>query len=325
MVNEEPTQESSVSIPKELSFPIPKSLKSKDNESINQEIYQKRDRSEHRQFGYFQLKKDISLLENKQLMVEKNLAFINQIILQITQECKKNSPNELCHSIDVHYTFTEEETGKKYPLEIMYFLKKELQSKPYYEIKVDMSYYFHHREDNDFIEEDDVVIQTVLWSKDENNISTKLFFNNEITTSEISINYVRKANGQKYMDLKEEYIELYDNTISTYYLALLKEKNKEEYTIDSHYATTFTFDDGEREKAIDDVKGFLGEETGHLIFTFSEYEVDLEDDHIISGLTMSGISSTFDIEGNELNSTECNIDENCDLNDPTTWEDRPLE
>ena len=327
MIKDDPAQDSNISIPKELSFPIPKSLKSIDTSSkkTNLENYQKRDSPEHRHFGYFQLKKDVSILEKKQFIVEKNLRFIQQLMLSIEEECKETAKNELCHIIDSNQTFIDEETGEEYPVGELSFIKKELNTQQSYELTVDMSYYFHHQENNDFIEDDDVVTQTIIWSSDENNISTKLFFNDEITTSEISVEYIRKANGEKYMKLKEEYIELYDNTIWTYYLALQKEAEREKYLIDSHYAITFTFDGGGREKALDEAKGFLGEEHGELVFLFSEYKVLVEDDHIISGGKLAGVSSIFDVEGKELSSTECNPYVMCDLNDTATWADRALE
>ena len=325
MVTDTPTQESNISIPKELSFAIPKSLKSTQNsQDTTQKNYQKRDTPEHRNFGYQQLKEDVSLVETKQFTVEKNLRLINQFMPKVSEECNGTAKNVPCNISNPNYTFIDEETQKEYLVGDISFLKKVLNGKLYYELTVDMSYYFHHRENYEFIEENDVVTQTIIWSKDENNIRTKLFFNNQITTSEIFIEYIREENGKKYMKLKEEHIELEENTISSYYLALQKEANKERYDIDSQYATTYTFDSGGREKAIDDAKGFLGEEKGELLFTFAEYEVSLEDDHIISGEKLAGYFSTFDVNGNELSATECQAEEDCDLDDSSTWRNREL-
>ena len=69
----------------------------------------------------------------------------------------------------------------------------------------------------------------------------------------------------------------------------------------------------------------MGEERGELVFLFSEYEVSVEDDSIISGEKLAGTSSIFDVEGKELSSTECNPYVMCDLNDTATWADRALE
>jgi len=325
MVKEKHQEQETIQLPKEVAFRVPKALKLIENHKDMTKVhYEKRKAPEHRNFGYFQMKEDVSSLEKKQFIIEENVQFLTQIMDKLEKDCgetdRQNS--QPCSIENGQYSFIDQKSNKRYPLGKLLFLETTSNNQTYYHLDVDMSYFFHHREDNDFIEENDVIRQSIHWSKDEDNVSSKLFFNNKITTNTITMDYTQTTKGIKKMRLEEEYIDIANNTIITFYLALQKEVKKERYTIDSQYIIANTFDNGVREKAIDDAKGFLGKKIGQLFFTFAEYQVSTTDDHVISGGKLAGLSSTFDRDGNELNSTECNEGEACDLNDPSTWRSR---
>ncbi|MCH9739632.1 MAG: hypothetical protein K0U38_02140 [Epsilonproteobacteria bacterium] len=310
----------SISIPKEIAMEIPKALKS--NATAQTKLsYTTQKEAMGESMGYNQLKSEILQAEMLKQELEINLLLAEQLMPKIQENCQ-NIPLATTCTIDeneLSFTFTDklikeinQLTGEELdesineiknqdiPLGQVEFTQYDSSETFQYALKLDMTLA------NKLFETDVISsIQSIKWSQDENHILSFYSFEDSYFKNSMTLNYLKKENGEKEMEMSDNYQE--NSSEGSFHFKIIDKNDAEEhFEIISSGEDTINFD-GEVLKNHFSSTGELSNQGGFLNFLGTFDNAQFKEKEI------------FDAQGNVISSQYCATDLACDLNDETTW------
>ena len=289
--------EEKLSVPQKVSMEMPKALK-----KVNKKV--KKEKS----LGFTELKEDVAYLEELRIDIEVTLLFINQVVDEIDERCKKISLNTVCTipEDELFFIFDKKLSDRYVVLtheKAEYMIDEELTFGEIKFIKYGNSSKYQYHMTIDTSSDDEKSSETIEWSRDENNILSFYVEESPLLKSEINILYSNEA-SEKHMVVDDFYLDKRDNSRDDFYFNLLKKSDlNETYTLTARSQSI----NAEQEKSSFDSKGELSNSGGFLYFNgffsgekFKEYE-------------------TFDKDGNLLTLKYCYEDLDCDMEDEDSW------
>lgn len=304
-----------ISIPKEINIEIPKALK---DDSIKTDKVSKRVQKQHKEGlgesrGFLQLKEEIAQLEFMKNDLEINLLLVVQLMGDIESHCQEVPLGTTCTieanqlSITLNQDIIDEIDemtgennsdilGETIPIGEVKFTQ--YQEEKEFQYALDMEIEEEGQESS---------TQTIKWSKDENRIWTSYACDDSDYKDEMSISYIKKANGEREMRTDDTYLEKESGGKGSFHFNIVQLSDEDEHFKVTSSAEDSLIFDGKREKSSFSSQGEISKKGGFLIFTG------------IFGDDKFKEKELFDGEGSVVSSSYCDTQSSCDLNDDSTW------
>ncbi len=362
--NKSKSETNKISVPTKIDMEMPKALKT--DKSNKTERLQKDEvpipidvpieREENKSQGYYQLKNDIEDAEMRQIDLKINLLLADKIMPKIQKECNDTPLEETCNIeanklsfvLDenmkkdiVNITreeFSEDyanskgatETEKTFTLGKVSFTQHKSSADYQYVLKMDMSSF-----DNAY-SENSTSIQTIKWSKDENRVWSIRNYGSDDSSSNTSIRYLKKSNGETQMEIDDDY----DSSVTTASASTGIASTSSSASVPVSNDIISLENDT---PTIEHMRGEFHFKISNLndYFKINSNSKDFQDDQEMGvmnsigeisdkggylsfvGLFMGGEEyrekNEFNANGEVVFSGYCNRSESCDMNDESTW------
>ena len=355
-----------ISVPTKIDMEMPKALKtdkSSKTEPLQKDevptpIEPQQGREPNKSQGYYQLKDDIENAEDMQIELKVNLLLADKIMPQIQKECNDTPVEETCtieanklsfvldedmkkNIVEItREEFTEDyanskgatESDKTFTLGEVSFTQHNSDADYQYVLKMDMSSF-----DNPY-SQNSSSIQTIKWSKDENRVWSIRNFSSDDSSSNISIRYLKKANGETQMEIDDDY----ESKVSTSTVSIGVAPDSAQSTKNSDASEDVISLENDT-PTIEKMRGEFHFKISNLndYFKINSNSKDFQDDQEMGVMSSIGEISDkggylsfigrfmggeeyreknqFDANGEVVFSGYCNSSESCDMNDETTW------
>lgn len=328
-----------ISVPSQIDVAVPKALKS-DKDTTKNKFQKTEDEIPEtaNSGGFFQLQSNIAEAEFMKTDLKINLLLAEKIMPQIQQECVDIPVGTTCDIEADKLSFVldttmineiNEITGEEAPPESMENVERTIklgktsftqydQSEEHqYALIMDMT-----PVENSFGSSVQESIQTIKWSKDENNVWSTYSTSDNSSKSNMSLRYLKKANGEVEMEIDDNYEGTTTQSIPTTLAdgedatSPVHESNKIKgefnfkiVNANENFKITSNSSDYEDEKRIGTTSsiGEISDKGGYLSFRGFFFETEYRE------------KEQFDGSGNIVSSIYCDSEQSCNLNDESTW------
>lgn len=330
------SKKQNISVPNKIDVKTPKVLKGESTDSATSKI-QKTELQSGNSRGYLQLKENIAETEFMKNDLKINLLLAEKIMPQIQEECQDIPTGTTCNIEAGKLTFVLNNTLIREIGDITGEIPSKVLTKEQEKTlklgKTSFTQYTQSKEhqyalvmnmtpiENSFGSTVKESIQTIKWSKDENNVWSTYSTKDNSSHSSMSLRYLKKDNGEVEMEIDDDYNAVSvesmvstpvngDPDTSEHKTSDISGKfNFKIINSDENFKVTSSssdYENGERIHTTSSI-GEISDKGGYLSFRGFFFNTEYRE------------KEQFDAKGNVVSSIYCDSAQECSLNDESTW------